>query len=99
MKFLVTVALVIKYLKWLDWAKANRDICKYDNLYTTGLYKKLIAEILVNLISPYYFLHGYKYVEYVSAFDYNVEYEINTLLFAFSFVRLYLIPESLIFMT
>lgn len=63
---------------------------KYDTLTNTGLWKSLIFELIIVLITPYPFFNGIKYKENVKAFDTKIEYEMNDILLGFSFCRIYL---------
>lgn len=86
----LVISLYIRYDLWIKWSKSVNKLTRWDTLQTTGLWKNLVVEILINVIAPYHLLDGIKYVEYVKAYDYTIEYEVNDLMLFFMFVRLYL---------
>lgn len=71
----------------------------YDDLYNTGIYKEMIAEMFLNIIAPMPFLNGKKYEEYVEAYDVTVIYEINDILLFVSFLRVYLVFKFILYLT
>ena len=81
-------SLYIKYDTWFSWAQATDLYCNADTLVNTGVWKGLAIELIINCTSPYPFFKGIKYIEYVEALDYTVEYEINDILLVIAFVRL-----------
>jgi hypothetical protein len=59
----------------------------------------IIIEVLVNLISPYPFFSGMKYKEFNPDYDYETIYDINDILLAFSFIRVYLFIRFILVVT
>ena len=59
----------------------------------------MLFELIINAICPYPFLKGIKYKEYVLEFDLDIEYEINSLLLVFMFVRVYLLGQLILSMS
>ena len=57
----------------------------------------MLIEIILQLVAPYNFLRGYKYIEKVEAYGVTIEYELNELLLVFSFVRVYMIMKMYIY--
>lgn len=57
----------------------------------------MFAELVLQLVAPYSFLQGYKYIEYVEAYDVEIQYEINELLLIFSLVRVYTLFKMYIY--
>lgn len=53
--------------------------------------------MILQLVGPYSFLRGYKYIEQVEAYNVTIEYEVNELLLVFSFVRVYMIMKMYIY--
>jgi len=56
-------------------------------------------EVILNLMAPYPFLNGSKYIEVVEAYDTTIEYEVNIIMLFLSFNRLYLSAKFFIYMT
>jgi len=81
-------SLYIRYDTWFSWALACDHYCTADTLINTGVWKGLAIELIINCTSPYPFLQGIKYSEYVEALDYTVEYEINDMFLVIAFVRI-----------
>ena len=88
--FCLVISLYIRYDLMIKWSKSVNKLTRWDTLKTTGLWKNLIVEILINIIAPYHLFDGIKYIEYVKAFDHTIEYEVNDLMLFFMFIRLYL---------
>jgi len=59
----------------------------------------MLFEMVLNLIAPYYFLDGIKYVEVNNDLEITTEYEINDILLWFSFVRVYLLLKLYLYTT
>lgn len=74
------ISLVIRYDLWLRWSITVQKYTKYDSLYNTGIWKQMIAELILNAMAPYPFLDGFKYNEYVKTYDTWISYEINDLM-------------------
>jgi hypothetical protein len=94
---LLIISIYIRYVLWLEWAKTVEKYTKYDGFVNTGLWKEIVLEILINLISPMPFFNGVKYIEYVKAFDATVVYEVNDILLFIAFMRLYLTLKFLLY--
>mmetsp|Transcript_13141 Transcript_13141/g.22219 ORF Transcript_13141/g.22219 Transcript_13141/m.22219 type:complete len:349 (-) Transcript_13141:104-1150(-) len=95
----VIVSSYIRYDIWLQWSKSIQKYTQYDNLINTGVWKSLFFEILVNIVAPYPFLDGVKYVEIVKDYDTQIEYEVNDILLFCSFSRTYMIVNFLVHLT
>jgi hypothetical protein len=67
--FMLIISIYIRYVLWLEWAKTVEKYTKYDGFINTGLWKEVLIEILINLVSPMPFFNGIKYTEYVEGFD------------------------------
>ena len=74
-------------------------LTEYDTLVNTGLWREMMAEIIISLIAPYPFLYSIKIKEYVKAFDYTITYDLNELLLFFAFNRVYFIVRFILTMT
>lgn len=95
----ILISLCIKYDLWIRYNKSIETFSNFETLWSTGNWKNLAIEMALLLVSPYRFLTGLRYVEFVEAFDVTIEYEINEVLLAFSFVRIYLIMKMYIYFT
>lgn len=96
---MLIISIYIRYVLWLQWAKTVEKYTKYDGFINTGLWKEVLIEILINLISPMPFFNGIKYTEYVEAFDTYISYEVNEILLFFAFMRLYLSLNFLLYLS
>jgi hypothetical protein len=67
--FMLIISIYIRYVLWLQWAKTVEKYTKYDGFINTGLWKEVLLEILINLVSPMPFFNGIKYTEYVEGYD------------------------------
>lgn len=74
-----------------SWMKARGFITQKDDLFNTGMYKTLIVECIVCLISPLPFIHDETFKENNKNYDYKINHWYNDLLLAWSFIRIYLI--------
>lgn len=81
----------------MKWSKAIERFSNYETLLSSGEWKNMLTEMVLQLVAPYSFLEGIKYIEYVEAFDITIYYELNELLLAFSFVRIYMIIKMYIY--
>ena len=70
-----------------------------DTLMTTGLWKNLAFECVINIVAPYHFFDGIKYVEYNKDYEMDIVYEVNDLLLFFMFFRLYLVCRFLFYLS
>ena len=96
---MLLLSIYIRYVLWLQWAKTVEKYTKYDGFVNTGLWKEILMELLINLVSPMPFFNGIKYTEYVKAFDTTIEYEWNDILLFFAFMRLYLTLKFLLYLS
>lgn len=96
--FLV-ISLFTRYDLWLRWCISVRRYSKMDTLYTTGLWKNLLFECVLNVVAPYHFFDGIKYVEYSKDYEMDIVYEVNDLLLFFMFARLYLVCRFLFYLS
>ena len=55
--------------------------------------------MIINLIAPYPFFDGLKYVDFVGAYNTEIEYEINDILLFFCFARIYIAYRFSFFLT
>lgn len=92
-------SLYIRYDTWFQWAVSCKKFSPVDTLLNTGCWKNLVIELIINMISPYPFLKGFKYIENVEALEFTVEYEINDILLVFAFVRLTYLFKLFLFTT
>ena len=57
----IVISIIVNYLLVLNWKKSKLYIHIEDNLYTTGLLKNMIYDILLTLFQNYPFLYGVTY--------------------------------------
>ena len=67
------ISLYIRYDIWLQWSKTIERYTKYDNFINTGLWKNLLIEVIINLISPYPYFDGKMYTEEMSDFGITIK--------------------------
>lgn len=90
------VMLVIRYIIILKWLKSKKYIHKAETMFTTGIYKSMIVELIITTIGPQIFLKEMKYSEYVYTYDVTVVYPVNSLLCCFVWIKLYVIIRTLL---
>ena len=93
------ISLFTRYDLWLRWCISVRRYSKMDTFVTTGLWKNLLFECLINIVAPYHFFDGIKYVEYSKDYEMDIVYEVNDLLLFFMFFRLYLVCRFLFYLS
>lgn len=74
----------------LKWLQSVNAYTKFDTLLTTNMWRPLLLEIIICLISPYPFLVGVIQTEVVKTFDTEIYYEWNDLMLATMFIRIYI---------
>ena len=57
------------------------------NIFTTGMYKGLVVEILLNFLMPYHFLDDIKFTSYNSEVGIYVTYSVNDVMGACQMLR------------
>lgn len=50
------ISIYLQYDMWLQWQKTQHKYLKEDTLVSTGQWRYLLIEIVINLISPMAFL-------------------------------------------
>ena len=61
--FVCIVSIVISYMLFIRWKRTKNYFISTDNLFNTGVYKEMLKEIAMVLISPYPFFYGITYKE------------------------------------
>ena len=93
--FLTTILLVISlyfsYRMQFNWMKARGFLTVHDNLINTGMYKYLLAEIVMCSISPMPFLYDVTFKEWNVNYSVHIKHWLNDIFQAISFIRIYLI--------
>lgn len=79
-----------------NWMKARGLLGKYDDLINTGMYKSLLAEMFICILSPLPFITNETYNEYNNNFKVTVAQYYNDLLLAASFGRVYLLIRCIV---
>jgi len=82
--------IVCKYQTYLKWYVSRGLMSEHDTVFTTGWWKKMFAEILIIMIAPYPFLQTVTYEEYIDQYKVDITYNVNDILFCFSFLRSFL---------
>lgn len=91
----MVLGLIFRYKLMLHFSKAKGLYSQYDTLVNTGLYKLLIVEIILNVITPYPFIWDEKYEESYSDYDTKVKYRVNDIfLLLMCLARLYLLVRT-----
>lgn len=85
------ISLILRHLIYFKWLYVKRLITKYDTLGTTGYWKTILGEILIQLIVPYPFFSELYYYENNGRFHaFNIQFKYNHILLAFmTFSRIY----------
>jgi hypothetical protein len=88
---LLAFSIYQRYEIYLAWCVSRNLLTEYDNLISTGWWRKLSLELVIILMAPYPFLMGLQYHEDNTNWNITVTYEINQILMCFSFCRVYLL--------
>jgi len=91
---------MMNYQLLIMWQRSKNFIIETDNLFNTGLYKKMIIECTCTLIQPYPFFAGYQYEEKHMYSDQKATFELNNLFICFMFFfRIYFYVRSMLSMS
>lgn len=74
----------------MRWKRSTNQLTKYDNLINTGWWKLISFELILCLLTPYPFFKGITFTQYYPDLQANAVYEINHVLLALTFIRMYL---------
>lgn len=76
------LSIYFSYSLWLWWKKTEGAYFVADDLINTGIWKQMVCEILLNVISPMPFLYKISYNDYYYPNDFRKFYavQINTIL-------------------
>jgi hypothetical protein len=88
---LLLLSLFFSYKMQFNWMKARGFLTIHDDLINTGMYKYLIAECVICLISPMPFFYDYTFAEVNGNYDITIQHWYNDLFLAWSFCRIYLV--------
>lgn len=88
--------LIIRYWLELKWLKAKKYIHKAETIWSAGMLKPMIIELIITTIGPQIFLKDMTYSEYVFNYDVTVVYPINNVLCCFVWVKLYVIIRTIL---
>ena len=86
---LLLVAIVWRTIREMRWQQAKSIYSTQDNLYTTGKYKMMTLELLVNLVFPIYWLERVSFDYINDSYSASISYTVNSMLTIFTLVRLY----------
>ena len=86
---LLLAAIVWRTLKEMKWQQVKGLYSVQDNLYTTGKYKTMLLELLLNLIFPIYWLERASFNYVNDSYQATIEYTVNSMLTIFTLVRIY----------
>lgn len=82
-------SIYVEYDIWFKLSKSTHRIAYEETFKSTGLWKNIAIEIGLNLVSPSIIFEGFSVREYNQDLSYETIYNMNDLLLAFSFFRLY----------
>jgi len=77
------LSIVAKRLLFIRWMKTKKYLTELDNLYNTGIFKRMIFEILMCLVMPYPFFYDYTYKERANEWVEEIDFEWNDFLLCF----------------
>ena len=86
--------LIGRYILMLKWLKSKKYVHNAETLWTTGMFKTMILELILTTIGPQIFLKDVTYTEYVYPYDVTITYPINSILCSFVWIKLYVIIRS-----
>lgn len=95
------LSLVLRHLVYFRWLMLKQLITREDTLGSTGYWKSILVDILVQCVIPYPFINDYYYYENNGRFEaFNVQYKYNHVLLAVMiFTRIYQLVLSLLLLT
>ena len=86
--------LIGRYILMLKWLKSKKYVHNAETLWSTGMYKTMIMELIITTIGPQIFFKNVTYSEYVYTYDITIVYPINSILCSFVWIKLYVIIRS-----
>ncbi len=94
-------SLLLRHLIYFKWLYVKKLITKYDNLRTTGYWKIILGEIIIQIIIPYPFLNEIVYYETNGRWKAkDVVFKVNHILLAImTFTRLYQFVKAILLIT
>ena len=93
---LLLVSLFFSYKMRFNWMKARGFLTRHDDLINTGMYKMLIWECLICLISPLPFIYDDTFKETNNNYDVKIKHWYNDLFLGWSFIRIYLVLRCIL---
>lgn len=95
------VSLVLRHLIYFKWLYIKRLITKYDTLTTTGYWKTIMGEIIIQSVTPFPFTNELYYFESNGRFKAkNIVFKYNHILLSImTFSRIYQIIKALLLIT
>lgn len=90
-------SIIMNYQLLIQWKRSKNMIIETDNLFNTGLFKKMILECLMVLVQPYPFLQGVTYYETAMFANQKAEFKLNNFLIScMIFFRIYFYARSIL---
>ena len=68
--------LIGRYILMLKWLKSKMYVHNAETLWSTGMFKSMIGELIITTIGPQIFLKNVTYTEYVYTYDVTIVYPI-----------------------
>ena len=78
--FMLAISLNIRYVIALKWRKAKHYVVGDETILSSGIWKDMIAETMISMIGPHFFLQSLVYRETNTDLGIEVEYRINHIL-------------------
>jgi hypothetical protein len=89
--FFLIFSIFTRYDLLMRWKRSTNQLTKYDNLINTGWYKSVALEVMICMMCPYPFLKNIEYSEWNTNFQVSINYEVNNIFLALTFIRFYLV--------
>lgn len=93
---LLLLSLFFSYKMQFNWMKARGFLTIHDDLINTGMYKYLVGECCVCLISPMPFIYDSTFKEHNNNYGVDLHHWYNDIFLAWSFVRVYLVLRCIL---
>ena len=95
----LTISIFLRHIAHLKWKRSKLFWLKDETIWSSGYWKVMVIEAIFTTIAPQFFLNNIVISEYIAKYDVVVEYEVNTVLWWFVWMKCYVVVRTLLTMT
>ena len=95
----LTISIFLRHIAHLKWKRSKLFWLKDETIWSSGYWKVMVIEAIFATIAPQFFLNNIVISEHIAKYDVIVEYEVNTVLCSFVWMKCYVIVRALLTMT